>query len=148
MTVKYFAVPYSSDETATAFFFKDKLIEASLEQENMTHEQILRIFELCEEKIPEGWENDTDALIACVMNPYAEINGREIDIFCYNFDKMAIISIDALEDIVEAYDNTFGDGTFCSDSECYEACDMFHETCISYAEKIINVESNAEVKEL
>ena len=141
--MKYFGIPYCSEETATMYFFEDDPMEANINQTNITREQLESIYESCDVKVG---NHSFDVMAANVMNCGVIADGVDCEDFTYHFDSLAIIPIEHLETVTvlnEALWKQCG-----GDSSTYRACETFHETCRTLATKVIDIVSNATIEEM
>lgn len=141
---EYFAVPFCSNETHTMYFNKEAILGAELEQENITEEQVRQIYETEGKEMNPNWDLDTH--IANIMHWRVKANGNVVSDFMYRFDKLAIISLEYLDEIDGACRAMW---KLCKgDTSAAKACANFHELCEDFADKVIDIKTNALIEEL
>lgn len=138
--MEYFAVPFSSDEDWSMYFYEDNLMEASIYQDNISLEQLKHIYATSEVDLP-NW--DFEVLIASVMHYDVLANGIHLTKFHHEFNRMAIIPISQLEKI-KKFNNIFSKPVFC-DSAVSALSEAFTEICCEFAAKVITISTKAEL---
>lgn len=141
--IKFFAIPFCDGETATMYFFHERLMAADPDQTNITMDQLKHIYDSNEVKMNPDWT--FDQLVANVMNFDVMADGVEVGDFTYGFTHMAILPIEKAD---EVHNFSSAMWEMCGDdSSTYNACDAFNRFIKSHAVKVIELSNNCEIVE-
>lgn len=137
----HFVVPYCTGETATMYFFENRLMYGSVDQDNITLEQAKSIYESNDESV-KGYT--FDQLVAGLMYFECIADGKEMLQHTYQFDKLAIIPIEQAKALGKITDGLWDQ---CGgDSSTYAACETFGNVCESLADKVIDLHTSSEIE--
>ncbi len=141
----HFVVPFCDGETATMYFFKDKLLYGTPNQTNITEEQLKSIY--LSNEVKDDLSGYTfDQLVAGLMHVDMKADGAHMHHLCYQFTDLAILPIEHAETIsilCEALSEQCG-----GDSSTYSACETFNKMCKQLATKVIPLTTSSVVSDL